>query len=116
MSHYAKGARFEHKVIAALEKAGFTCIRSAGSKGDSKIDVIAIRPGALLFVQCKTDGTLRKSEWDRILEVSRWVGATAALASNGVNGRGIVLSELTGEKVAYARVQPMVPLFLDTLS
>lgn len=56
-----QGAAFERRAIADLESHGYTCIRSAASKG--AVDIVAVgRPdddqiwdgqGVLLFVQCK---------------------------------------------------------------
>lgn len=55
-----QGASFERRTIADLEQYGYTCIRSAASKG--AVDIVAVAPRAyysprevwsLLFVQCK---------------------------------------------------------------
>lgn len=105
MSHYAKGRRYEWKVRDHLAEAGFTVIRAAGSKGDSKIDLIALHPdGRVLFVQCKMDGkALPPGEWNRLMEVAGWSGALP-IAAMGVK---LELWLLTGERVPRSRTYPM---------
>lgn len=112
MSHYAKGARFEHKVRDHLVELGYSVIRSAGSKGDAKVDLIAFHPSRpMMLIQCKTDGSISKAEWDRLREVAGWYGGLCVpvLASNGPKGRGVTYVRLTGDRVPYARSQPCEP-------
>lgn len=116
MSHYAKGTRFEHKTRDDLTENGYAVMRAAGSKGDSKIDLIGIKPGQLLFTQCKRDGKLGPGEWNRLYEVARMVGAIPLLAANGPRGRGVVYTELLGPKIPRARTQPCRPFLLDEIA
>lgn len=52
-----QGAAFERRTIADLESHGYTCIRSAASKG--AVDIVAVarskdvEPEPMVFVQCK---------------------------------------------------------------
>lgn len=57
---YRIGRAFENEVIADLEKLGFFCIRSAGSK--SPLDIVSIKDGGALGYQCKLRGYISKSE------------------------------------------------------
>ncbi len=117
MTHYDKGTRFEHKVRKALIADGYTVIRSAGSKGDHKIDLSAMKPGDQLFIQCKSDGAISPAEWDRIFEVASWYPtARAILAANGPQGRGVVYTELLGPKRRGCRAQPTRPFVLDQVA
>lgn len=116
MTHYAAGTRFEHKAIDDLEANGYEIIRAAGSKGRTKVDIAALKPGQLLFVQAKRDGKLGPAEWDRVYEVAGWVGAIPLLAANGPRGRGVVYTRLLGRKVPHARVQPCEPFLLDQIA
>jgi hypothetical protein len=116
VSHYASGTRFEHKVRDDLVDNGYEVIRAAGSKGSSKVDLAAFKPGQLLFVQCKSNGALPPAEWDRVFEVSRWVSALPLLASNGPHGRGVVYTRLLGPKVPRARTQHCVAWSPDELA
>lgn len=113
MSHYAAGARFEHKVRADLETNGYEVIRAAGSKGATKVDLAAFKPGQLLLVQVKRNGTLPPDEWDHLIEVAEWVGAVPILAANGVHGRDVIYSRLLGPKARGRRIQPIEPFILD---
>lgn len=98
MTHYETGTRFEHKVRDHLAANGYEVVRAAGSKGGSKLDLIALKPGQALFVQCKRNGTLGPDEWDRVYEVAGWVGAVPILAANGPLGRGVTYLHLLGAK------------------
>jgi Holliday junction resolvase len=116
MSHYAKGTRFEHKVRDDLAENGYEVMRAAGSKGSTKLDLIALKPGEMLFVQCKTTGLISPAEWNRVYEVAGWVGAVPLLASNGPRGRGVTYGRLTGVKVPRSRTRPCVPWTPDLLA
>lgn len=115
-NHYAKGARFEWKTRDDLADNGYEVVRAAGSKGSTKMDLLAIKPGQILFVQCKANGTLPPDEWDRLVEVAAWVGAVAVLASNGPRGRGVTYTRLLGPKRRGCRIQPCEPFLLDQIS
>lgn len=106
---YAKGARFEHKVMEDLEALGYSVVRSAGSKGGHKLDLVAFHPDMpMMLIQCKTGGSISKEEWDRVLAVAGWYPGVCVpvLASNGPNGRGVTYLRLEGQRIPYARVQP----------
>lgn len=116
--HYAKGTRFEHKVIKDLTERGWVTLRAAGSKGAGKIDIVAFREGyPMLLIQAKTSGSISKTEWDRLFEVAGWYGlqyhprpAIPVLAMNGENGHGVTYMEIEGERIMYGRSQPWRPL------
>lgn len=105
---YEKGTRFEGKVRDDLEALGYSVIRAAGSKGDSKIDLVAFHPEQpQLLIQCKADGKISKKEWDRVYTVSGWYPLSVPLlAYNGVNGHGVRYTRIEGLRIPYARLQP----------
>lgn len=117
MSEYGKGRRFEYTVRDDLTDNGYAVARAAGSKGGTKGDLFAFKPGQLLIVQCKrTDRSLSAEEWDRLVEVAGWIPcAVAVLAAPGGRGAGVVYTRLLGPKVPGARMQnqPVVPFLLD---
>jgi Holliday junction resolvase len=115
-NRYATGTRFEHKTRDDLIANGYDVIRAAGSKGPTKVDLVAVKPGSLIFIQCKATGTLPPAEWDRLVEVSGWVGAVPVLAANGPRGRGIVYTRLLGPKRRRARTQPCEPFLPDEIA
>jgi len=53
---YRAGLVLEHATRTVLEADGYYVIRSAGSKGAA--DLVAIKPGEVLLVQCKLDGKM----------------------------------------------------------
>ena len=102
MTNYSAGRTFEWKCRDNLRSEGYEVIRSAGSK--SKVDLIGLKPGQLLLVQCKRDGTIGPAEWNRLVELAGWVGAIPVLAVNGPRGYGVDYWRLTGPKL---RGKPM---------
>jgi Holliday junction resolvase len=117
MTHYARGRAFEWKARDDMAENGYEVIRAAGSKGTSKVDLIAIKPGELLFVQCKIKGVIEAAEWDRLVEVAAMVGAVPILAANGVNGRGVRYLKLLGPKRPRLQMknQPVEVFHLDQI-
>jgi Holliday junction resolvase len=66
-SGYALGAAFERRTMAALETDGYEVFRSAGSHGKS--DVIAIKQGQVLLIQCKRSGKIDRAEWNELVRL-----------------------------------------------
>lgn len=116
MSHYAKGTRFEHKVRDDLIANGYLVMRAAGSKGGTKADLVAFKPGQQLLIQCKTDGRITAGEWDQVVTVAGWVGAVPILAVNGVNGRGVLYVRLLGPKQRGRQRTDSEPFVLDEVA
>lgn len=127
---YEQGTRFERKVRDDLHSRGFTVLRSAGSKGESKVDLVAVKPGIgfhppmneieiigenetkcschneHLWIQCKRTGTIPPEEWNTLFMWAGYAGTTPILAENPSNGRGIIYWELTDVNKPYTRVKP----------
>lgn len=85
-SAYERGVRFERAARDDLQEHGYEVIRSAGSK--SKIDLIAIKPGQLLLIQCKPAGPnkLPNADWNRLFELARMCDAEPIVAVK-ISGR-----------------------------
>lgn len=79
VNHYHQGRRLEYKVIAALREAGFVVMRAASSKG--AVDVMAVRPGELLFVQVKRRTPPGPGAWNLLFDMAAWCGAAPLLAT-----------------------------------
>lgn len=75
----ARGANFERKIKADLERMGYLVVRSARSLGAA--DLIAIAPGVVLLVQCKKQGYLAPDEWNELFRLAESVDAVAVVAS-----------------------------------
>lgn len=83
-TNYARGAEFERRVKRHLETNGYTVLRSAGSK--SPIDLIALKPGAIVLIQCKPTPRLSPADRESITRIATHVGATPVLASKDPRG------------------------------
>jgi len=56
MTYYQKGANFERSLVRAFWDSGFTAIRAAGS-GSAPFpipDIIALKGGRVIIIECKT--------------------------------------------------------------
>ncbi|NLW83934.1 MAG: hypothetical protein GXY41_05965 [Phycisphaerae bacterium] len=69
MDRKRKGTRLEHKTIKMLKAAGYTCTRSAGSKGI--FDVIAINPLGLRCLQIKANRWPGPEERESLRDAAR---------------------------------------------
>ena len=117
MSHYSRGRDFEWKVRDLFAENGYSVMRMAGSKGDAKVDLIALKPGQLLFIQAKTSASaLGPAEWNRLVEVAGWADAIPVLAAKGGRGEGVQLWRLNGPKVPRARTQPIERFVIDEVA
>lgn len=98
MSKYSDGYRFECRVRDALREDGYEVIRSAGSK--TKVDLIALKTGEILFVQCKLNGLCAPAERSRLRELAGMVGALPVVAYSHKEGRAAAVVRyrlLTGD-------------------
>jgi len=84
---YIKGRNFEYRVMRKLRKVGFYVVRKFGSKGHE--DLLAVRNGEVLFVQCKWARVLDTKpsgyNLDGLIELVQKYGALAVFA--GVRNR-----------------------------
>lgn len=105
--NYTRGARFERKVAEALTADGYRVMRAAGSHG--KADLIALKIGQVLLVQCKLSGcgAVRPAEWNELWQLAEEVGAVAVIAHKPLRGR-IAYMRLTGPKVRPGSRAPAV--------
>ena len=95
MSNYSNGSAFERRVAVDLERDGYACMRAAGSKGAA--DLIALKPGQVLLVQCKrTNGQLPPHERRALTELAARVAAIAVVAFQPVPRKPIEYRQLTG--------------------
>ncbi|MGH1574344.1 hypothetical protein ACRAWG_31445 [Methylobacterium sp. P31] len=66
---YRFGRQFEYRVRDHLKSLGYVALRSPGSR--TPIDIMAVRPGVVLFIQCKRGGALPPGEWNELFEARR---------------------------------------------
>jgi len=106
MSNYSRGRDFEWQVRDYLRENGYEVVRAAGSK--TKLDLIAMKPRQLIFVQCKRSALPSPAERMRVAELAGMVGAVPAIARK-VRG-GVRLDAITGDG---SDPKGLVPLMID---
>lgn len=109
MTRYDTGRRFEWATRDRLSDDGYDLVaRTAGSK--TKVDLVAIKPGQVLLVQCKADGKLRPAERAALLRLASLLPGVAVplLAYKpGVIRHPVAFHVLTGQRPQDRR--PWVP-------
>lgn len=113
MSHYSDGRRDEYKARDDLQANGYSVIRSAGSKG--AVDLIAVKPGEVLFVQVKRTTAPGPSAWNALWELASWAGAIPVLATTPLR-KPVGYQRLTAPKVKRGAAAPLAPFLLDRVS
>jgi Holliday junction resolvase len=107
---YRRGRQFEYRARDHLKKIGFFVLRSPASR--SPIDLVAIRNGEVLFVQCKISGALPPGEWNELYDLALSVGALPLLAERD-GQRGLLFHRLTGRKDGSRRAQPYEAISIE---
>jgi len=74
MNKYQKGARFERDIIRKFWAHGWSAIRAAGSGsiGFPVPDVIAIKSGKILIIECKTSRKEKLNVKKAVLELKKF--------------------------------------------
>jgi Holliday junction resolvase len=103
-TRYKAGRAFEHDVKNHLRRLGYWVFISAGSK--SPFDVVAIKEGACLLIQCKVGGPIGVQEWNRLFLLAESIGAIPISATR-YNGRSMDINRILGPKDRSRRIQPM---------
>lgn len=84
-SQYKKGRVFEYRVRDDKKRQGYFVLRSPMSK--SPVDLVAIKHGAVEFIQCKTSREyFRQDERKTLIELAESVGTIPVLAYRGKGG------------------------------
>jgi Holliday junction resolvase-like predicted endonuclease len=96
VSGYRNGADLERAVKHDLEDNGYLLvIKSGGSKG--KVDVIAMKPGEIVLVQCKLSGAMSPADRVNLRKLALTLCAVPVLArwvKEGTAARAIGYTEL----------------------
>jgi Holliday junction resolvase len=100
---YRIGRQFEYRVRDAMRAAGYFVTRSPASR--SPIDLMAVRPGSVVFVQCKRSGAFPVNEWNEFFDLCVSTGATPVLAAMPL-ARGMTFYRLLGRKDGSRSPQP----------
>lgn len=79
-NYYRMGRDLEGRTRLKLMAAGYAVIRSAGSK--TPADLVAMRNGELLLVQCKRGGALPPVEWNDLIDFATQAGGRPIMVEN----------------------------------
>ena len=107
---YRIGRDFEYRVRDSLRRDGFFVMRSPASR--SPIDLVAIKPGLVLFIQCKRSGALPPAEWNALYDLATACGAVPLMVENPFP-KTWNWWRLYGRKDGSKRRQPMEPYRID---
>ena len=92
---YQIGRAFEYRCRDALRAKGYVVFRSPQSR--SPADLVALRKGVVMLVQCKTRrDMLGRKERLELIELAESAGAKAVLAWRGRWGTGIQWEDMDG--------------------
>jgi Holliday junction resolvase len=83
-TRYRAGYDLERATRILLEANGYLAIRSSGSKGVA--DLVALKKGEVLLVQCKTSGRLGPGDRAALHAAAERTGATALAVRWAKNG------------------------------
>lgn len=100
---YARGRQFELRVRKNLERNGWVVMRSPQSRGP--FDLIALRRGSILLLQCKAGGGMGRADWNTLFDVADRAGAVCVFVTR--LGRAISYNRMLAKKTAAVRRQPM---------
>lgn len=89
--NYEAGVRLERDARVHLEREGYVMFRTAGSKG--KADLIGFKPGQIILVQAKRNGTCPSAERAELRRIAAMVGAVPLVAFRP----RVQFRELTGD-------------------
>jgi len=79
MTNYTRGRALEYEIRDRLREDGYQTFRTAGSRGVA--DIIAIKPGQILYVQAKRDGRISPAERTALFRAAADVGALPLVAA-----------------------------------
>ena len=109
---YRSGKRFEDRTGLDLTENGYFTVRAGGSRGVA--DLVAVKSGQVLLVQCKTDGKLPPKPWNALYDAAMACGAVPLLAERPKPGK-VAYWRLTARKTV-PRVSPRTPFLVDEVA
>jgi Holliday junction resolvase len=110
---YRLGRQVEYRVRDYLRANGYVAFRSPASK--SPVDIIGLKPGQVLLIQCKRGGSLPPAEWNALYDMALACGATPVMAETPFP-RELRFWRLTARKDGSKRRQPMEPFSVDEIA
>lgn len=109
---YRLGRSVEYAVRDELREWGYFSFRSPRSLGP--VDVMGIKKGVVVMVQCKRSLTCTVTEWNAIYSLAESIGAIPLVAGRPT-GKGITYMKITGAKDGSKRRQPWVEMTIGDI-
>jgi hypothetical protein len=107
---YRRGKRFEDRTGLHLLENGYFVVRAGGSRGPA--DLVAVKHGQVLLVQCKTSGSLAPAPWNALYDAAAGCGAIPVMAEKDAPG-SLRYWRLERRKDGLGGRQPMVLFVID---
>ncbi len=80
MHRYAKGVRFERELLHCLHGLGYSVMRGPASGGGlSPVDVVAIKAGLIVAIECKNWMEKPRLGKDKIASMKSWCDRAGAI-------------------------------------
>ena len=103
---YAFGRELEYAIRDELRSYEYFVLRSSHS--ETPVDLVALRKGEVLLIQCKRDGILAPKGWNALWAIAEDNHALALLARKQPKTNiGNLYWRLTGGKIPHQRNPPM---------
>lgn len=99
---YNRGRRFEYRVRDYLKRRGYYTVRSA--KSGTITDLIALRDGKILLIQCKVDKYLKREEKEKLREAEEITKGLGIIAYR--EGRKLRFRNIEGDDMIIGGVCP----------
>ena len=112
-SQYRRGVRFEHTTLYDLRSNGYYAQRTPGSRGVA--DVMAVKRGQVLLVQCKISGNLDPAPWNDLYDAAWLCGAIPVMAEKDAPG-SLRYWRLERRKDGLGGRQPKVLFLIDEVA
>ena len=105
MTRYTMGVSFEYLVRDYLKAQGYSCVRSAGSKG--AVDLVCWSPDEILFCQCKKESSKRTYQRDKQKLLSLPIPANGKLLLWIKRGQNVIVHTIGTGKVCELDIKKM---------
>ena len=112
-SKYRLGRQVEYSVRDDFKKHGYVTMRSPASK--SPIDILAVKKGVIVFVQCKRNMVIGVKEWNIFYDLAISVDAIPIVAGRPT-GMGLLYWKMTDKKDGYKKRQPKEEITIENLA
>jgi Holliday junction resolvase len=99
---YGHGASFEYRVRNYYKKLGYFVLRSPHSSGFA--DLVAIRQGEVLLIQCKMAGKLRRREKEGLFRLARSIGAKPLMVAKERPSNALIIKEVKEPRPSLQQV------------